>query len=85
MIILVLSIGQSQLEPSVHSYRQFNSFHTMASPRKRKSASVKAQAESGDEQFEEPLPKRTKGCDRKSCQVTYTDPAPFCFCHATER
>ncbi|XP_019850257.1 PREDICTED: lysine-specific histone demethylase 1B-like [Amphimedon queenslandica] len=51
----------------------------MASPRKRK-------RKQGDVSLDEVSSKRSsKGCDRKSCLMTYCDPPPFCFCHATEK
>ena len=51
----------------------------MASPRKRK-------RKQDDGSLDEvSLKKSFKGCDRKSCLLTYCDPLPFCFCHATEK
>lgn len=51
----------------------------MASPRKRK-------RKQDDGSLDEvSIKKSFKGCDRKSCLLTYCDPLPFCFCHATEK
>ena len=50
--------------------------------RKRKLSAKKREEASGGG---EPLSKKGKECDRRSCQEVYTDTPPSCFCRATDK